>query len=132
MKQPEKLVRYSRTLRSNMTNAEQKLWHRIRRGQIGGHHFRRQHPVPPYIADFACIAAKLVIELDGSQHAENQGDVARTRHLQSKGWRVLRFWNNEINENPEGILIVVQAALDETRPLPNPPPTLLGEGITMS
>lgn len=122
MKQPEKLVRYSRDLRANMTEAEKSLWHKLRRRQLGNHHIRRQHPIGPYIVDFACIEARLVIELDGGQHCESDYDTERDGFLTNKGWRVLRFWNTQINENIEGVLSTILEALP-----PSPPPAKPGE-----
>src|SRR5215213_4220854 len=104
----------ARRLRANSTAAEALLWRELRRLETKGTHFRRQVPVGPYVADFACLASRLVIELDGSQHGEKPNkvrDEARTRWLESEGYRVLRFWNNDLIENLEGALEVVYAAL---------------------
>src|SRR3546814_1612008 len=83
-----------------MTDAEQKLWQHLRGGQLDGLKFRRQHPIPPYIADFCCVAVKLIVELDGSQHSE-QADAVRTRYLEAHGWRILRFWDNDALQETE-------------------------------
>ncbi|MEX1205842.1 MAG: endonuclease domain-containing protein [Dongiaceae bacterium] len=109
----------ARKLRDAPTDAEKVLWSRLRRGQINGCHFRRQHPVPPYVVDFACAGARLAIEADGGQHAESATDKRRTAYLQSRGWRVLRFWNNDILRNTDGVVATIMATLD---PHPNPPP----------
>ncbi len=105
---PPPLVRdRARQLRRASTEAEQRLWNRLRGGQLKGAKFRRQHPIGPYIADFFCLAAKLVIELDGGGHAaeeQRRADAARTAYLESCGYRVLRFWNNEVVENLDGVL----------------------------
>ena len=85
----------ARELRVGSTDAERKLWQYLRAGQLGGLKFRRQHQIPPYTVDFYCHAAKLVIELDGSQHNE-QTDFARTYSLKAQGLTVLRFWDNEV------------------------------------
>jgi very-short-patch-repair endonuclease len=101
-------------LRRNTTDAEKKLWRHLRRLELDGSHFRRQVPIGPYIADFACMAARLLIEIDGSQHAENRKkvhDEARTRWLEKEGYRVLRFWNNDITKNIDGVMEAVYVAL---------------------
>ena len=86
-----------RTLRANMTDAEQALWKVLRGRQFSGHKFRRQHPFGDYIIDFVCLSNKLVIEVDGGQHCSQQEyDEFRTKRLQSAGFHVLRFWNNEV------------------------------------
>ena len=87
-----------------MTDAERLLRRAIRSKQIHAHRFRRQHPIGPYIADFTCIEQKLVIELDGGQHQDQvTQDEQRTAFLQAQGWRVLRFWNNEVLDNLDGV-----------------------------
>ena len=106
-----------------MTNAERLLWSRLRERQVGGHFFVRQHPIGGYIVDFCCRRAMLVIEVDGGQHAQNAADAPRTAELGRRGYRVLRFWNNEVLGNIDGVLIGIQGALDEinpnrSRPLP--------------
>jgi len=93
-----------------MTDAERLLWSRLRRRQIHGRRFRRQHPIGPFIADFACTEAKLVIELDGGQHVElKDKDAARTRWLAERGYRVLRFWNHDVLTQIDVVLHVVAA-----------------------
>jgi len=95
----------ARQLRKNSTDAERKLWQHLRSRQFGRWKFRRQFPVGQYIVDFVCIDLKLIIEIDGSQHAEQIiYDSKRTSFLQSKGYRVVRFWNNEVLENISGVL----------------------------
>lgn len=107
----------SRTLRSEMTDAERKLWQAIRGEQISGHKFRRQYVIEPYIADFACVAQKVVLELDGGQHqAQIEYDALRTSYLRAPGWRILRFWNNEVLENMDGVLANIAQTLDATPP----------------
>jgi very-short-patch-repair endonuclease len=92
-----------------------KLWSLIRRGQIDGHHFRKQVPTGPFVADFACLKRRLIIDVDGGQHAWRNGpDTERTRQLEALGYKVLRFWNNEILQNPEGVLLHLHQALNET------------------
>lgn len=93
----------ARHLRNTMTDAEHALWRALRGRRLEGFKFRRQHVIGPYIADFACIRRRLVIEADGGQHAESKSDERRTAWLESEGWRVLRFWNNDILSNIEGV-----------------------------
>lgn len=102
-----------RRLRKSMTDAERRLWRALRNRQLGGHKFRRQHPVPPYVVDFACVERRLIVEVDGGQHSgQEDADAARTRALQAQGFRVLRIWNNEVMENLEGVLAVILQALE--------------------
>ena len=122
---PEKTRDRARTMRHEPTDSERKLWSIVRRRQLGGWYFRRQHPIPPYIADFACVEAMLVVEADGGQHAGSGHDLARDRHLRQHGWRILRFWNNDVLSSPEGIARMISEALG---PLPNPPPPQAVEG----
>ena len=106
---------YARSLRENATDAERLLWSRLRRRQLAGFKFRRQHQVGLYICDFACLDRRLVVELDGSQHAESLAyDARRDRFLKSAGFRVLRFWNNEVIARPEDVLETIFAALAKT------------------
>ncbi len=105
----------SRRLRHEMTEAERKLWSVLSRRQMNDLKFRRQVPFGPYIADFVSHEAKLVIELDGGQHAESASDVARTAFLNREGYRVLRFWNNEVLENPDGVHAVIVEKIGELR-----------------
>ena len=101
----------ARNLRRGQTEAEQKLWARLRGRGLDGYKFRRQVPLGRFIADFACYDARLVVELDGGQHVENgDDDAARTQWLKSRGFRVLRFWNQEIFENLDGVLAVIRQA----------------------
>jgi len=96
-KVPPHLRRNARRMRSAMTEAELKLWNELRAHQLMGLGFRRQMPIGGYIADFACPEHKLIVEVDGSQHAENQvHDQVRTAYLQQQGWQVARFWNDDV------------------------------------
>ena len=87
----------ARELRMNMTDAERRLWARLRRKQVNGHRFRRQVPIGPYFADFACFSARLVVEVDGTQHdLESAYEQARTARLERGGFHVLRYWNEDV------------------------------------
>ena len=120
--------RRSRTLRNQVTDVERHLWRFLRLRQLGGHRFRRQVPIGRYIADFACLEAKLVIELDGGQHQERQShDQVRDRQIEARGFCVLRFWDNEVFRETEAVLEQIMRALEVNRPHPNPPPQA-GEG----
>jgi very-short-patch-repair endonuclease len=118
-------------MRRDPTPQEEKLWARLRAKRLDGWKFRHQSPLGPFVPDFCCPAARLIIELDGSQHAHGEGyDHARTEFLEREGYRVLRFWNNEVDQNLEGVLITIRQAL--TAPLParkaGLPSPLQGEG----
>lgn len=111
------LLKNARHLRKNLTDAEKHLWRHLRLRQIEGHKFRRQHPLGNYIADFVCIEGKLIVEVDGGQHAERLADDAmRTACLEVQGFRVLRFWNNEVLGNIEGVVERVREALLDPHP----------------
>ena len=87
----------AKQLRRNATDAEQKLWRHVRNRQLGGHRFRRQQPLGPYIVDFVCLELKLIVEVDGGQHAgQVDRDEERTAWLESQGFRVLRLWNTQV------------------------------------
>jgi very-short-patch-repair endonuclease len=106
------VVMHSRRLRGGMTDAEKKLWRHLRMRQIGRHKFRRQFPLEGYIADFACVEKKLVVEVDGGQHAEDaEYDAQRSLAFEKLGYRTLRFWNNEVLGEIEAVKAVIARAL---------------------
>ncbi|WP_454884022.1 endonuclease domain-containing protein [Sphingomonas oryzagri] len=105
---------------------EKALWARLRSRQIEGLKFRRQATIGPFVADFLCAEAMLVVELDGGQHNELR-DRARTDFIEAQGYEVLRFWNSDVVENVEGVLTVIAEAAKRRRPSPNPLPQA-GEG----
>jgi very-short-patch-repair endonuclease len=124
------IKKQARTLRRNMTDAERALWKEFRKYGLEWR-FRRQFPIPPYIVDFACIEARLIVKADGGQHAAPGGHDIRDSDLQRQGRRVLRFWNNEILANRAGVLQVIVNLLGPPpgqSPHPTPPP-LAGEGV---
>jgi very-short-patch-repair endonuclease len=109
------MLRFARDLRKAPTQAERVLWQRVRRRQLAGFKFRRQHSVGPYICDFACLEAFIVIELDGSQHAEQSDyDNRRDMFLRSHGFRVLCFWNNDVLARTEVVIETIHEALHRT------------------
>jgi very-short-patch-repair endonuclease len=117
---------FARQMRAQPTDAERVLWQRLRHDiTLTRSHFRRQAVVGPFIVDFASRKAKLVIELDGGQHDWQQAsDALRTSHIEAAGYRVLRFWNNDVLGNLEGVLNEIQSALP---PTPDPSPQGGGE-----
>jgi very-short-patch-repair endonuclease len=122
----------SKRLRRELTDAERKLWGAIRGSRLEGAKFRRQQPIGPFIADFVCQERRLIIEADGGQHSDESNDRRRTAFLKSKGYRVLRFWNNDILNNLDGVSQAIAAALSIPHPaqaaLESPSPSR-GEGI---
>ena len=122
----------ARRLRQDVTEAERKIWLHLKRLFPGKSHFRRQTTIGPYFTDFACHAKRLIIELDGGQHAEevqSQRDAKRDAYLRSNGYRVLRFWNNDVMHNIEGVLEVIAKAISAPVPPPlTPPHRKRGEG----
>ena len=124
---------FARDLRTSATDAEKLLWQELRRGKVVGARFRRQVPIGPYVADFACLRNKLIIELDGSQHIDRASyDDARSSYLKSQKFRVLRFWNGDVFNQRQSVVETIVWAIahpawrQERDPLPRPPPT--GEG----
>jgi very-short-patch-repair endonuclease len=111
--------RRARSLRKNLTDAERALWAALRGHHLDGLGFRRQFPIGPFVADFVCLAAKLVIEIDGGQHFSEDGemrDARRTALIESKGFRVLRFSNRDVAENRDGVLETILAAAKASTP----------------
>ena len=120
----------ARQLRRDTTDAEKKLWQRLRQLPLSQSHFRRQATIGPYFADFACHQTRIVIEIDGGQHAQSVTDQQRTHYLEARGYRVLRFWNNDVLANVDGVIdrICEAIALCEDPPPPTPPHRKRGEG----
>ena len=116
----------ARTMRGAPTDSELRLWRLLRDRRLSGFKFRRQVPVGPYIVDFLCVGAKLIVEADGSQHAESPRDTIRDAYLESQGWKVLRFWNNEVLQNREGVLETIFAHAKQTLIRPFGPPSPRG------
>jgi very-short-patch-repair endonuclease len=106
---------FARNMRGAPTEAEKKLWRHLHRLSLDGSHFRRQVQLGQYIVDF--VGHKMHIEIDGGQHAENAADAARTKFIESQGYRVLRFWNNDVLSNVDGVLEVIQATVNELQAL---------------
>jgi very-short-patch-repair endonuclease len=116
-------------LRRDATEAEKKLWQHLRQPPFKAHHFRRQATIGTYFADFASHQAKIVIEVDGGQHADSVSDEARTSYLNANGYRVLRFWNNDVLQNMSGVLLTIDTVLNADRPpTPAPSPPQAGGG----
>ena len=112
------LTRYARDQRANATEAEHRLWRQLRQRQCNGCRFRRQKPLGRYIVDFVCFEKNLVIEVDGGQHAETHAayDAKRTAWLEQRGFRVLRFWNDEVLRNAEAVMEAIRLALESPSP----------------
>ena len=112
----------AKALRREMTEAEKKIWQRLRSRQAEGYRFRRQVPFGRFIVDFVCHEAKLIIEIDGGQHdRSSEQEVRRTRFLEGQGYIALRFWNNEALENPDGVHTVIAQELRRDHPHPTRP-----------
>jgi very-short-patch-repair endonuclease/ADP-heptose:LPS heptosyltransferase len=110
---------FAKQLRRNMTDAEQRLWYYLRAHRLQGFKFKRQQPIGIYIVDFVCLDARLVIEIDGGQHGESQSDQVRDTWLRNQGFRIIRFWNNDVLQLTNTVL---QAIVDALNPSPNPLP----------
>ncbi|NJD89768.1 MAG: endonuclease domain-containing protein, partial [Betaproteobacteria bacterium] len=103
---------FARSLRRAPTEAENRLWYYLRDRRLSGAKFRRQVPIGPYVVDFLCVTASLIVEADGGQHSERAGyDEERTRYLEARGYRVVRFWNNDVIGNIEGVMQAIAMAL---------------------
>ncbi len=126
------ISRHAAQLRRDRTEAEDRVWQALRNRQIGGFKWRFQHTVAGRIADFVCLQAMLIVEIDGSQHSEKV-DQRRTAELEAQGFAIIRFWNSDVFENLNGVLEVILATAQQRteeerrRPSPNPLP-LAGEG----
>jgi very-short-patch-repair endonuclease len=103
---------HARALRRDMTGTERQLWYLLRGRRLEGWKFRRQHPIGPFIADFACVVARVVVELDGGQHdVRAEADARRTAWLEAQGWQVVRFWNNQVVETEDEVIMQILEAL---------------------
>jgi very-short-patch-repair endonuclease len=106
---------FARRLRKSMTRAEVLLWSQLRRETLG-HRFRKQHPIGPYVADFACVEARLVVEVDGATHGSDEEiayDRQRTAFIETNGWRVVRVWNGDVMGDLTGVVAFIANALVE-------------------
>lgn len=113
---------FARHLRHNMTESEHKLWRHLRAHRLQGEKFTRQQLIGPYVVDFVHFGARLIIEADGGQHSDAPNDERRDAWLRAQGFSVMRFWNNEIMSNPDGVLATVMAAISELPLSPSPSP----------
>jgi len=115
-------IELARSARRFPTQAERRLWSRLRHNALGWR-FRRQHPVSPFMLDFACPALRIAVETDGGQHNEPGEHAWRDKSLTDQGWLVLRFWNHEVLNNTDGVIAVIEAACRQ-RAVATPPPIL--------
>jgi very-short-patch-repair endonuclease len=99
--------KFARSMRADATKAENVLWQALRNKQLDGLKFKRQVPLGGYILDFVCFEARLIIEVDGGQHSESKRDLERDRHFESQGFRTLRFWNDEVVGNLDGVCLAI-------------------------
>jgi BirA family biotin operon repressor/biotin-[acetyl-CoA-carboxylase] ligase len=109
---------FAKTLRQNMTDAEQLLWRHLRAHRLLDQKFRRQQPIGPYIVDFVHFGARLIVEADGGQHNGSSTDAVRDAWLKEQGFTILRFWNNEILQNTDGVLTTILGAVTPSPPAP--------------
>ncbi|MFN4291259.1 MAG: endonuclease domain-containing protein [Permianibacter sp.] len=115
MRQSQQQRNRARQLRKSMTDAERLLWRELRNPEKFSAKFRRQCPIGPYVVDFVCLEQRLIIEVDGSQHQQSDHDVQRTEWLEKNGFRVLRFWNNEVMQNRSAVCEVIWQALVDVK-----------------
>ena len=113
----------AKSMRRSPTDAEAMLWRHLRAHRLSGSKFRRQQPIGPYIVDFVCLERRIVIEVDGGQHFGSEVDERRDAWLRDQNFRVLRFWNNDVLQNIEGVLEKILSFVTES-PLPNPSPAV--------
>jgi very-short-patch-repair endonuclease len=114
LKKSQGQVGFARELRQKHTDAERALWMKLRNREMEGVKFRRQQPIGPYIVDFVSFQRRIIIEIDGGQHNEEkirERDEERTMRLEERGYRIIRFWNNEVLTNPQGVLERIREAL---------------------
>jgi very-short-patch-repair endonuclease len=114
------LRKFAKSMRHTPTEVESNLWALLRNRRFAGYKFRRQMPLGTYIVDFACLSAKLIVEADGSQHADDARDTARDAYLTGQGFRVLRFWNNDILSQQDSVMETIWAALQNPSLLTTP------------
>ena len=119
----EELLVRAKWMRANPTEAEKRLWSILRAKRLVGYKFKRQLIIYPYITDFVCLSERLIVEADGSQHADDQGDLRRDAFLRGQGFRILRFWNNQVLGEPDSVAAAIFAALSGPHPasVPHPP-----------
>ena len=117
---PRRPTRRAQDLRNHATPAERILWRHLSKRQLDGWKFSRQMPIGPFICDFLCRELNLVIEIDGGQHCESPGDIARTKYLEREGLQVLRYWNSDVRDNLEGVLENLRSIIRQSHPLPPP------------
>ena len=106
----------AKSLRRSLTEQEKKLWGALRDHRLSGFKFRKQQPIGPFIADFVCQERRLIVEVDGSQHADSPTDMHRDAFLEAKGYRILRVWNNDVTGNLSGVLTAILAELSDPHP----------------
>jgi very-short-patch-repair endonuclease len=123
---------FATALRNNATDAERALWKSLRGDLLNGLRFRRQFPIGIYIVDFVCFETRLIVEVDGGQHADSPHDAPRDAWLKSQGFQVLRFWNNEILKNMEGVMQVIAEAINSLKQILPPPQRVTREPFQVS